>query len=252
MSKISKNIRHLRSLKKWSQEQLAVKLSISRARIGSYEEERCDPPIDVLIRISNLFHIAVDALIKADLSKFNGDSFIKVGENRILFPIMVDRENNDQVEVVTVRASAGYLNGYADPEYIEKLPIMNLPFKIVGKHRAFIIKGDSMPPLSDGCYVIGKYLESLKGLRNGRTYVLVTKTDGVVYKRVHVDGNEIQLISDNKEYSPFTVSAADILEIWEFVCNLNLSDKKEEELNLGSIVGMLKSMQVEIEGIKKK
>ena len=83
MSKISKNLRHLRQLRKWSQEQMATKLGISRARIGSYEEERCDPPIDVLVKLSNLFHIAVDALVKADLTKFNGESFIKVGENRI-------------------------------------------------------------------------------------------------------------------------------------------------------------------------
>ncbi|MDI1233916.1 MAG: hypothetical protein PSX81_06525 [bacterium] len=40
--------------------------------------------------------------------------------------------------------------------------------------------------------------------------------------------------------------------MWEFVCNLNISDKKEEELNLDSIMHMLRSMQVEIEGIKKK
>ncbi len=252
MSKVSKNIRHLRTIKKWSQEQLALKLDISRARIGSYEEERCDPPIDVLIKMSGLFHIAIDALVKADLSKFDGTSFIKVGENRILFPIMVDRENNDQVEVVTVKASAGYLNGYADPEYIEKLPIMSLPFRIIGKHRAFIIKGDSMPPLKDGCYVVGKYIESLKSIKNGRTYILVTKTEGVVYKRVMMEGNELHLISDNKNYEPFTVNAADVLEVWEFVCNLNISDKKEDELNLDSIMTMLRSMRVEIEGIKKK
>ena len=118
MSKISKNIKHLRLLKKWSQEQLAEQLEIPRARIGSYEEERCDPPIDTVIKISNLFHIAVDALVKCDLSKFDSESFMKVGENRILFPIIVDKLNNDMVEVVTMKASAGYLTGYADPEYI--------------------------------------------------------------------------------------------------------------------------------------
>ena len=252
MSKISKNLRHLRQLRKWSQEQMATKLGISRARIGSYEEERCDPPIDVVVKLSNLFHIAVDALVKADLTKFNGESFIKVGENRILFPIMIDKENNDVVEVVTVRASAGYLTGYADPDFIEKLPVMNLPFKVVGKHRAFIIKGDSMPPLADGCYVIGKYVESLKNIRNGRTYILVTKSDGVVYKRIYMNGFELEMHSDNKNYPPFTVDAADVLEIWEFVCNLNISDKKEEELNLESIMTMLRSMRVEMEGITKK
>jgi len=251
MSKISKNIKHLRQLKKWSQEQLADALDISRARIGSYEEERCDPPIDVLIKISNLFHIAIDALVKCDLRTFDFESFIKVGENRILFPIVVDKANNDQVEVVTVKASAGYLNGYADPDYIEGLPLMNLPFRIVGKHRAFPIKGDSMPPLKNGCYVIGKYIESIDSIYNGGTYILITKDEGVVYKRVYSGFNVLELHSDNKTYPPYSVKSSDILEIWEFVCNLNISDKKEEELNLDSIMNMLRSMRVEIEGIKR-
>jgi transcriptional regulator with XRE-family HTH domain len=266
MSKISKNIRHLRQDKGWSQEQLAEKLTITRARIGSYEEDRCSPPIETLVSISNLFHISLDALVKADLSKYKGDTFIKIGENRILFPIMVDPENNDVVEVVNGRAQAGYLTGYADPEYIGKLPIMNLPFRISGKHRAFVIRGDSMPPLTDGCYVIGKFVESLRDVRIGRTYVLVTKSEGVVYKRVMAkpdaglggvkhgskNNGEIELHSDNKNYAPFTVSASDVLEIWEFVCTLNISDKKEDELNLDSIMNMLRSMRVEIEGIRKK
>jgi hypothetical protein len=52
-------------------------------------------------------------------------------------------------------------------------------------------------------------------------------------------------------YSPYTVHAKDVLEIWEFVCTLNVSDKKEEELNLESIMDMLRSMRVEIEQLKK-
>jgi len=251
MSKISKNIKHLRQWKKWSQQELADELGISRSRIGSYEEERCDPPIDILVKISNLFHIAVDALVKCDLSKFDQHALIKVGENRILFPIMVDKDNNDQVEVVTVKASAGYLNGYSDPEYIKKLPLMNLPFRVIGKHRAFPIKGDSMPPLKDGCYVIGKYVESIQDISNGSTYVLITKDEGLVYKRVHKKDNALELHSDNKNYEPYLLKNSEIIEIWEFVCNLNISDKKEEELNLDSIMDMLRSMRVEIEGIKK-
>ncbi len=251
MNFISKNIKHLRSLKKWSQEQLADELDITRARIGSYEETRCDPPIDVLIKLSNLFHIAIDALIKCDLRTFDFDSFIKVGENRLLFPIVVDKDNNDRVEVVTVSASAGYLNGYSDPEYIEKLPLMNLPFHVTGKHRAFPIKGDSMPPLRDGCYVFGKFVESLNHITDGKTYVLITQTEGVVYKRVYKKGNVLELYSDNRNYKPYTVPVSDIVEIWEFVCNLNVSDAKNEELSLDSIMAMLQSMRVDMEGMRQ-
>jgi len=246
MKHIAGNIRHLRQLKGWSQEQLADRLNITRARIGSYEEERCDPPIDVLISLSKLYHIAIDALIRADLSKFDLAAMIRVGENRLLFPIVVDQHNNDRVEVISVKASAGYLNGYSDPEYFESLPSMNLPFRIIGKHRAFPIKGDSMPPLKEGCFVIGKFMESVKDIKDGNTYVLLTRDDGIVYKRVYKKGKLLELHSDNKQYEPYQVKTADVLELWEFVCTLNISDKKTEELNIDSIIRMLNSMRVEM------
>lgn len=252
MSKIARNIKHLRLLKNWSQGQLADEVELSRARIGSYEEGRAEPSIEVMVRLSHIFHVSIDALVKSDMSGLKDTQLMKVAENRLLFPIMVDRSNNDLVEVVTAKASAGYLNGYSDPEYVEKLPNMNLPFKVTGKHRAFPIKGDSMPPLKDGSFVIGKFVESIKDVQDGSTYILVTKDEGIVYKRIVVKGNTLELISDNKVYSPYTVHAKDVLEIWEFVCTLNVSDKKEEELNLESIMDMLRSMRVEIEQLKKK
>lgn len=251
MSKISRNIKHLRLLKNWSQGQLADEVELSRARIGSYEEGRAEPSIEVMVRLSHIFHVSIDALVKSNLSGLKDTQLMKVAENRLLFPIMVDMNNNDLVEVVTAKASAGYLNGYSDPEYFEKLPNMNLPFKITGKHRAFPIKGDSMPPLKDGSFVVGKFVESIKDIHDGSTYILITKDEGIVYKRVHAKANMLELISDNKVYSPYTVHAKDVLEIWEFVCTLNVSDKKEEELNLESIMDMLRSMRVEIEQLKK-
>lgn len=250
MSKISRNIKHLRTLKNWSQAQLAEELEITRARIGSYEEERCDPPIDTLIKISNLFHIAIDALVKCDLTNIDPNALIKLEQNRILFPIVVDKDNNDQVEVLTVKASAGYLRGYADPEFIEKLPLISLPFPAKGKQRAFPIKGDSMPPLTDGCYVIGKYVDSLKDLRNGSTYILITKNDGILYKRLYLKGESLILHSDNPDYQAYEIKITEVLELWEFVCNLNISDKKPEEVSMENILHMLHEMKKEIQTLK--
>ncbi len=252
MSKIAYNIKHLRELKKLSQEALAENLNITRARLGAYEESRNEPPIEILIQLSEYFHVAIDALVKTDLRKTDLQSLLKIGNNRLLFPVLVDKENNDQIEVVTAKASAGYLNGYSDPEYMEKLPFMKLPFAFVGKHRSFPIKGDSMPPLKTGDYVVGKFVESLNDVVNGRTYILLTKDEGIVYKRVYKkNASVVELHSDNKLYEVYTVKPQDIIEIWEFVCCLKTSDKKEDEINLDSIMKMLLSMQVEIERIKK-
>jgi transcriptional regulator with XRE-family HTH domain len=255
MSKIANNIRFLRQLKGLSQEQLADELKITRSRIGGYEEARNEPPIDLLIRLSEFFHIAIDALVRGDMRKTNIDGLMKIGKNRILFPILLDNDGNDMVELVPVKASAGYTRGYADPDYIEKLPQMKLPFLPTGKHRAFPIKGDSMPPIKEGSFVIAKFIERLEDIRLGHTYIVVTKEDGLTYKRVmayHKKEGTYELHSDNKIYQPFKVKVSDILEIWEYTCSINMNEYQQDELNLDSIMNMLRGLKVEIAEIKKR
>jgi transcriptional regulator with XRE-family HTH domain len=254
MSKIASNIRFLRQQRGLSQEQLADELNVTRSRIGGYEEARNEPPIDLLIRLSEYFHIAIDALVRGDLKKTNLDGLMKVGKNRILFPIILDNEGNNIIELIPLKASAGYTRGYADPEYIEKLPQMKLPFLPTGKHRAFPIKGDSMPPIREGSFVIAKYLERFEEVKMGQTYIVVTRDDGLTYKRImafHKKENAFELHSDNKLYAPFKVKAEDVLEIWEYTCCINMNQYQEDELNLDSIMNMLRSLKVEIAEIKK-
>ncbi len=254
MSKISSNIRFLRQLKGLSQEQLADDLKVTRSRIGGYEEARNEPPIDLLIRLSEYFHIAIDALVRGDLKKTNLDGLMKIGKNRILFPILLDSDGNDMVELIPLKASAGYTRGYADPDYIEKLPQMKLPFLPSGKHRAFPIKGDSMPPIREGSFVIAKFLERFEEVKMGQTYIIVTKEDGLSYKRIMAFNKKegaYELHSDNKLYAPFKVKAHDILEIWEYTCCINMNQYQNDELNLDSIMNMLKGLKVEISEIKK-
>ena len=250
MTKIAKNIRVLRDLKKLSQEQLAEELGINRSRLGAYEEGRNEPPIEILISLSSFFQISIDALIRGDLSQTDPEALMKIGKNRILFPVMVDRENNDMIEVVPVKASAGYLSGYSDPQFIQELPIMNLPFKIVGKHRAFGIKGDSMPPLKDGSTVVGRYVESLDDIKDGQTYIVLTKNDGVVYKRLHREKKKSNSIfefhSDNPNYKPYTIPTDEILEVWSFVCSLNVGEFKPQDLNIDNMIRFLQSYRVEM------
>ena len=255
MSKIASNIRFLRQLKGLSQEQLADELQVTRSRIGGYEEARNEPPIDLLIRLSEYFHIAIDALVRGDLKKTNLDGLMKIGKNRILFPILLDPDGNNMVELIPLKASAGYVRGYADPEYIERLPQMRLPFLPTGKHRAFPIKGDSMPPIKEGSFVIGKYLERFDEVKMGQTYIVVTKEDGLMYKRImayHKKEAAFELHSDNKIYQPFKVKAEDVLEIWEYTCCINMNQYQNEELNLDSIMNMLRGLQVELADIKKE
>ena len=254
MNFISKNIKHIRVLKGLTQEQLAQELDVSRSRISSYEEHRAVPPIEFLIILSDYFNISIDILVKNDLSSATDASFLKVGEKRLLFPITVDSDDEDLIEVIPVEASAGYLRGYSDPEYIEHLNKIKLPFLPTGTHRAFPIKGDSMLPVKSGSYIVARFIEDLRDLKSGKTYIVLTLNDGIVYKRVFDKIEEHQmllLVSDNKKYDPYYVPVDEVLELWEFTCSINTQEYDEHELKISSIAAMLTQLGVELKELEK-
>jgi len=254
LKKIQANIKHLRSLKKFSQERFAEELKWTRSIVGSYEEGRSEPPIDRLIDLSNYFNIPIDILVKNDLRAAKDTSFIEIGNKRVLFPVTVNEDNEDLIEIIPTQASAGYLEGYADPEYIEQLQKIKLPFLPTGTHRAFPIKGDSMLPVKDGSFIVAKYIENIENVKVGSTYIVLTKSDGLVYKRLYNSEdyeNALMLSSDNKAYKPYFVSKEDILELWEFTCSINTQEYDEKELKLSSIMAMFQDLKVELEAIKQ-
>ena len=254
MKNIQANIKHLRALKGFSQELFAEELGWTRSVVGSYEEGRSEPSIDRLIDLSNYFDIPIDILVKNDLRAAKDTSFIEVGNKRVLFPITVNDANEDLIEIIPTHASAGYLQGYADPEYIEHLQKIKLPFLPTGTHRAFPIKGDSMLPVKDGSYVIAKFVEDVKNIKNGRTYIVLTKDDGLVYKRIFntvVDKGCLLLSSDNKSYNSYSIPMENVLELWEFTCCINTQEYDEKELKLSSIMTMFQGLQVELEAIRR-
>ena len=255
MSFFAKNTRHLRLMKRKTQEECADDIGVPRSRISSYEEGRSEPSFDMLITFSNYFKLPIDALLKNDLTSTKDSSFIEIGNKRVLFPIMVNADNENLIEVVPVKASAGYLLGYDDPEYIEQLEKIKLPFLPTGKHRAFPIKGDSMLPLKDGSYVVAKFVEDINDIKNGSTYVVVTTNDGIVYKRVFdklETHSALELSSDNKSYDPFEVPINEVIELWEFTCSINTQEYDEKDLKISSILGMFNSLSVELEEFKSK
>lgn len=254
MNYLANNIKHLRTLKGLTQEQFSTTLNVSRSRISSYEEERASPPIDFLIELSNFFNIPIDAIIKNNLSSATEASFINIANKRTLFPITVDSHDEEFIEMVPVEASAGYLRGYSDPEYIEHLNKIKLPFLPTGTHRAFPIKGDSMLPVKSGSYIVARFVEDVRDIKDGHTYIVLTLNDGIVYKRVYdkiEEHNMFLLASDNKKYDPYYVPVEEVIELWEFTCSINTQEYSEQELKISSIAGMLTQLGVELKELQK-
>ena len=115
MSLAGKNLRHLRKSRGWTQDEMAQKLGIKRSLIGAYEEERADPRIDVLEVLMEMFQVSMDDLLLKDLSQA-GESYL---ERRRKLKMI--REDRGVIHFVPVKAAAGYLAGYNDPEFVDEL-----------------------------------------------------------------------------------------------------------------------------------
>jgi len=254
MSFLSENLRYLRSQLNHSQQQVADDLLITRGRYAKYEDGASEPPIEILIKISRYYHVSIDLLVSVNLRKYPLKDLLELPDNRIVLPIAVDDEGENKIEIIPHKASMGYLSGYSDPEYIESLETLSLPFLSRGKYRAFPAEGDSMPPHKEGSYIIGKYLESARDLKNNRTYVFITRQEGIVYKRLtKLEEEKLELSSDNPYYGSFSVLISDVLEIWEYAGSIATSEFSREDFSpeYAHIRQLFEILQKEIQELKE-
>ena len=262
---IDKNLKFLRKKKGLTQQQLADHLGVRRASIGAYEEGRATPRYDTLERVSDFFQVSIDLLIKENLSELSDEDFEDFqnakammdaeGKRLRILPITVDHEGKENIEFVQQKASAGYLNGYADPEYIEELPKFQLPMLGSGTFRAFEIKGDSMLPLKPGTTIIGEYVQDWTEIKEGETYILATTTEGVVYKRVYNksanDGSKmLTLKSDNPAYPPYEVHIEDVREIWKAKMFMS-QEFPDPDISLEKLSSIVLDLQQEVIRMKR-
>ncbi|MDH5400487.1 MAG: helix-turn-helix transcriptional regulator, partial [Cyclobacteriaceae bacterium] len=113
MTLISNNIKFLRKLKGWTQEELAEKIGIKRSLIGAYEEGRADPRLNNLTKMVGLFETTVDKLISHDISRLPASEWNTSGTKRgkEVLAITVGEDHRENIELVPQKAAAGYLNG---------------------------------------------------------------------------------------------------------------------------------------------
>ncbi|MBX2974427.1 MAG: helix-turn-helix domain-containing protein, partial [Flavobacteriales bacterium] len=220
----------LRTRRGRSQEETAVALDVKRSSYSGYENGSAEPSFDLLVRMSEYFKVPIDKLLRDDLTALSesqlgivergGDIDLNGRRLRVL-TTTVDREDRENVELVPEKAKVVYAMGYADPEYISILPTFQMPFLARDrKYRTFQISGDSMPPVNDGSWVTGEYVQNWQTIRDGQPYIVITKDDGIVFKVVYSQVKEkgtLLLCSTNPLYSPYEVQVANVLEIWKFV-----------------------------------
>jgi transcriptional regulator with XRE-family HTH domain len=221
------NLKFLRKKKGLTQETLAQALGVSRSKLAGYERN-ITPPLEVLLLFADYFKLSLDVLVREELASFSEyklrelletDQFLR-GRNLRILSTTVDASGRELIEVVSQRAKASYLAGFADPEFISDLPRFSLPFLPSNKkHRVFQVDGDSMLPIPDGAWIVCEYVEDWTRLKDGERYVIVTEQDGVTFKLAYnrIKANQkLLLCSANPIYSPFEVEVTQVREVWKY------------------------------------
>ncbi|RPD48023.1 helix-turn-helix domain-containing protein [Hymenobacter sediminis] len=267
---INTNLKFWRRELSLTQAQMAEKLGIKRSLVGAYEEGRAEPKLATLVNMARLFGISLDALVTTDFSKKkNAKAALQLqaqaaatpdaGANRSngnlrILALTVDKEQNENIELVPQKAAAGYLNGYADPEYLEELPKFRLPMLgNTGTYRAFEIAGDSMLPIASGTVIVGRYVDDWMSIKDGTPCIVVSSKEGIVFKRVFnrlKDAAMLALHSDNPLYQPYQIDVEDVVEIWEAKAYIS-STFPIADLSLNRLASIVLDLQQQVSTMKK-
>ena len=259
---LSANIKFLRKRKRLTQSGLGELLGINRSGVNNYENGSAVPPVQVLIALSDLFHISIDTLLRINLSKLResqlyliehgSDVFVKGSELRVL-TTTVDSRNQDNIELVSIKAKAGYITGYFDPEFIAGLPVFQLPFlSKERKYRTFQVSGDSMLPIPDKSWVTGEYIQDLGDIKDDSLCIVLTLNEGIVFKKVKNElkmKGTMRMISINPEYVPYDLPLSEIREVWKFVHYITSEVPEFHETE--QLQHQVKAVRVELEKILK-
>jgi phage repressor protein C with HTH and peptisase S24 domain len=166
---------------------------------------------------------------ETDLASILGQSEVQdflSGKKLRILPVAVNEEGDERISMVPVKAAAGYLMKYLDPQFIGNLTTFDLPGLSEGTYRAFEIEGDSMlGRMHPGDWVISRYVDDWTYIKNMQMYVVVgSEGVGIVLKRVVnklKSNGTLVLHSDNSFYPPYEITINDISEVWEVKRHLN-------------------------------
>lgn len=214
-NRFAENVRTLRQNRNMTQAMLAAEFNLNRTTVSAWEDGRAEPRVAVLLELSAFFGVSLDDLIYGDAEhpspKATGNAV------RVLTIPVDPRDGSERISIVPVKAAAGYASGYGDLDFIAGLPTFRMPVNELPQDmtlRMFQIEGDSMLPIRSGSYVLASYIDDRNSLAGKAPCIVVTRNDGIVFKRVERLTNAYRLHSDNPLFESYTIDEEQVLEIW--------------------------------------
>lgn len=182
-------IKDLRKKEKYTQAELAAKLSVNQTTVSCWETGKATPPPEMLMTLAQFFGVTVDYLMgnaPAKPEKKKGVQIPVLGEVRAGYPMEAVENIIDYEEI--------------DEEMARR-----------GEFFALRIKGDSMEPrFVDGDVVIVRKQETAD---SGDIVVALVNGDSATIKKLKRHQNGITLVPSNAAYEPMYYSNEEIMEL---------------------------------------
>ncbi|MFN3488711.1 MAG: helix-turn-helix domain-containing protein [Emticicia sp.] len=143
-----------------------------------------------------------------------------------------------------------YLVKHSDFHFLKTLSLFNIPTLTNGEYRAFEAGEDFA---FEGSLLVGSLVRNWHEIADGKNYILVTKSHGIIYRRVY---NQVKikgtllLSTDNNRFPSAEIPFTDVIETWEIKAFVShtLPEPATPYSKLGNLVD---EMKFELERIKK-
>ena len=96
--------------------------------------------------------------------------------------------------------------------------------------------------------------ENTTDIKNSQAYIVVSRNEGIVYKRVEKNGrskNKLTLVSDNPQYQPYQVNAEDVVELWQAQMVIS-KVSMQQRWDMNSLASMVNNLQNQVSTLNKK
>lgn len=126
-----------------------------------------------------------------------------------------ERQANNQFYIVGLHLQVPYINNFENSNFFANQEKFSLPHISGAKLRGFELGNDF--PIRNSI-VIGDLFANINQVIDGKSYILVTKSSGIIYRRVYNQlklKNKLLLSSDVPNILSQEISENDILEMWE-------------------------------------
>lgn len=215
MSFFGKNIRKLRQLKSYSQQEIADIVGVKRGALGAYEEGRSEPKINTIIKTANYFSIPIEELLTKELTVneiLNFNSKLTVDETlyRKAFP---------RIPLITKSNLQDYVVHYDNRNFIDHMISIQLPLSADEHYLAFQIQDLEMSYKDEGLFpkdiVVGKPLaiDSVKLKDKPKLCIIIANTALVRY--VSKTDAGFCLAANHPAIDDVVLEEADINQLWE-------------------------------------